>query len=38
VRRFQGLASLAWSDDDIEAVARHLNDTIYHFPERQARR
>lgn len=38
VRRFQGLAGLAWSDEDIEAVARHLNDTIYRFPEPQARR
>ena len=38
VRRFQELAGLAWSDEDIDAVARHLNDTIYHFPETQARR
>jgi mono/diheme cytochrome c family protein len=38
VRRFQGLAGLTWSDEDIEAVARHLNDTIYRFPEPQARR
>jgi len=38
VRRFQGLAGLAWSEEDIEAVARHLNETIYRFPEPQARR
>lgn len=38
VRRFQGIARLGWTDDDIEAVARHLNDTIYHFPQSQARR
>lgn len=38
VRRFQGVARLDWSEDDITAVARHLNDTIYRFPQRQARR
>jgi mono/diheme cytochrome c family protein len=38
VRRFQGVAGLAWSDEDIDAVARHLNDTVYRFPEPQARR
>ena len=38
VRRFQDLARLDWNDDDIEAVARHLNDTIYRFPQPHARR
>ena len=38
VRRFQGLARLDWSDEEIEAVSRHLNDTIYPFPRPQARR
>jgi mono/diheme cytochrome c family protein len=38
VRRFQGVAGLAWSDEDIAAVTRHLNDTIYRFPETQAQR
>jgi hypothetical protein len=32
VRRWQGNASLDWSDEDIRQVARHLNDTIYHLP------
>lgn len=31
VRRWQGAASLGWTDDDIAEVARHLNDHIYHF-------
>lgn len=38
VRRWQGEANLEWSEDDIDAVARHLNDTIYRFPVPQARR
>jgi hypothetical protein len=38
VRRFQGIARLDWSDDDIEAVARHLNDSIYRFPQPHALR
>jgi mono/diheme cytochrome c family protein len=38
VRRFQGVAGLAWNEEDIDAVARHLNDTIYRYPETQARR
>lgn len=37
VRRWQGEARLQWSDEDIDAVARHLNDTIYQFPRPQAR-
>jgi cytochrome c5 len=32
VRRWQGEARLQWSEDDINEVARHLNDTIYGFP------
>lgn len=33
VRRWQGNAGLAWSDADIVEVARHLNDTIYRYPQ-----
>lgn len=32
VRRWQGEARLQWSEQDIDAVARHLNATIYHLP------
>jgi predicted transglutaminase-like cysteine proteinase len=32
VRQWQGAAFLDWSDDDIDAVARFLNQTIYRFP------
>ena len=32
VQRWQGVASLRWSDTDIDDVARYLNDTIYKFP------
>lgn len=32
VRRWQGNAGLSWSEEDIDAVAKHLNDTIYRFP------
>lgn len=31
VRRWQAAARLQWSEDDIAEVARHLNDTIYHY-------
>jgi cytochrome c5 len=31
VRRWQGNASLNWSDDDILEVARHLNERFYRF-------
>lgn len=31
VRRWQGNASLSWSDDDIVEVARHLNERFYRF-------
>ena len=33
VKRWQGVVSLDWNDADIVAVSRHLNDTIYHFPQ-----
>ncbi len=33
VRRWQANAALGWSNDDIAAVTRYLNDTFYHFPE-----
>lgn len=37
VRRWQATARLGWSDADIDEVARHLNDTIYHYPQPAAR-
>ena len=33
VRRWQGNAGLQWNDSDIADVARHLNETIYHYPQ-----
>jgi len=33
VRRWQARIVLDWSDDDIGEVARHLNDTIYRYPQ-----
>jgi hypothetical protein len=33
VRRWQALALLQWSEDDILEVARHLNATIYRHPQ-----
>lgn len=33
VRRWQGVAGLQWGDADIAEVTRHLNDTIYKFPQ-----
>ena len=33
VRRWQGAASLAWSDDDVLEVSRYLNDSIYRFEQ-----
>jgi mono/diheme cytochrome c family protein len=38
VRRFQGIAGLGWSDEDVDAVTHYLNDTIYRFPDTHARR
>jgi mono/diheme cytochrome c family protein len=32
VNRWQGNAGLNWSDDDIDEVAKYLNETIYHLP------
>lgn len=31
VRRWQGAAALNWSEADITDVARHLNESFYHF-------
>lgn len=36
VVRWQAAANLQWSDADIDAVARHLNRSIYRFPVDQA--
>jgi mono/diheme cytochrome c family protein len=33
VRRWQAEARLGWSEDEIDDVARHLNDRIYRFPQ-----
>ena len=33
VRRWQANAGLRWTDDDITAVARYLNETIYRYPQ-----
>lgn len=33
VRRWQAAARLRWSEDDIVAVARYLNETVYHLPQ-----
>jgi mono/diheme cytochrome c family protein len=33
VQRWQGVAGLEWSEIEIEEVARHLNETIYRYPE-----
>ena len=32
VRRWQGAAQLNWSEDDIDDVARFLNDAFYKLP------
>ena len=32
VRRWQANAKLAWSTDDVEAVARYLNSLHYRYP------
>lgn len=37
VRRWQAGARLAWSDEDISEVTRHLNALYYGFVEPQAR-
>jgi len=33
VRRWQAAAGLWWSEADIVEVARHLNDSIYHYAQ-----
>lgn len=38
VRRWQAAARLAWGDEDITEVARHLNALYYGFVEPQARK
>lgn len=35
VRRWQGVAQLGWSDDEIDDVARHLNRRYYRFAEQR---
>ena len=37
VVRWQATAGLSWSDADIDEVVRHLNDTIYHYPQPASR-
>ncbi len=32
VHRWQAVARLQWTDEDVMQVARHLNDTVYRFP------
>lgn len=32
VRRWQGVAGLAWSEGDIAEVTRYLNEVHYHYP------
>jgi mono/diheme cytochrome c family protein len=36
VQRWQGAASLAWSERDVLDVSNYLNDTIYHFQKTAA--
>ena len=31
VRHWEVESRLQWSDDDVEAVVRYLNDSVYHF-------
>jgi mono/diheme cytochrome c family protein len=33
VQRWQGTAMLQWNEEDVLAVTRHLNDTIYRFAQ-----
>ena len=37
VRRWQATANLGWTEADITDVARHLNETIYQFPQSDER-
>jgi len=36
VRHWEGDARLQWNEEDVDAVARYLNDSVYHFAQRQA--
>jgi mono/diheme cytochrome c family protein len=38
VRKWQEEARLHWTEEDVEAVARYLNETIYQFPQPHASR
>ncbi|MEO8059197.1 MAG: cytochrome C [Burkholderiales bacterium] len=33
VQRWQAVVSLAWTDDDVTAVSRYLNNSVYHFEQ-----
>ena len=35
VRRWQGELRLQWTEQDVDAVARHLNESIYRLPRPQ---
>lgn len=37
VRRWQDIAMLGWDEDDIDEVARYLNQSIYRFPHPEDR-
>ena len=37
VRRWQAAGMLQWSEDDINEVTRHLNDSYYHFTRSDVR-
>jgi mono/diheme cytochrome c family protein len=37
VQRWQALAGLQWTEDDVVEVARYLNDTIYRHPQTSKR-
>jgi mono/diheme cytochrome c family protein len=37
VRLWQARALLGWTDDDVQAVARHLNERIYRLPAPERR-
>lgn len=36
VRRWQGVSRARWNEEDIEAVVRYLNRTVYQFPTPRA--
>ena len=38
VRRWQREVRLDWADEDVDAVAEYLNETVYRFPRAQALR